>query len=281
MWNTDDKGRNKSDPNSRSYSDLAGSRTTFGSSIPTTRNRVSSMGATSRPRRLSHGPAGSPRSQKSFNSSEHSWVKDLNEKENLAEDKLRDISTLEIMKNYYQPMWVVVVGMTASVCAAFQLPIFGYVLSQYIFVLALNRDTSAGLDEYTSERNTWSIYFVLLCLGIGLSTYIQKICFGIGGENLTLTLRVKLFENILRKHIGWFDNKSRAPGILNNIISEDIAAINGLTTEAVGILLEAGLGLAVSCGICFIFSWQLALVVTLISPFMVIGGLGMSKLQFN
>ena len=33
--------------------------------------------------------------------------------------------------------------------------------------------------------------------------------------------------------------------------------------------------------ICFVFSWQLAIVVTLISPMMVLGGLGMAKLQFN
>jgi ABC-type multidrug transport system fused ATPase/permease subunit len=68
---------------------------------------------------------------------------------------------------------------------------------------------------------------------------------------------------------------------LTNIISEDISAINGLTTETVGIAAEAILGLFFSCLICFLFSWQLALVVSATSPFMVLGGLGMSKLQFN
>jgi len=90
-----------------------------------------------------------------------------------------------------------------------------------------------------------------------------------------------LFENILRKHIGWFDNKERAPGILTNIITEDITSVNGLTTEAIGILIEAFLGLLISCLICFFFSWRLAIVVSLMSPFMVLGGLGMAKLQFN
>lgn len=46
-------------------------------------------------------------------------------------------------------------------------------------------------------------------------------------------------------------------------------------------MVEAGLGMFVSAAICFYFSWQLALVVTAVSPFMVLGGLGMSKLQFN
>jgi ATP-binding cassette subfamily B (MDR/TAP) protein 1 len=123
--------------------------------------------------------------------------------------------------------------------------------------------------------------FVLLCFGIGFSTYFQKLFFGRGGENLTFTLRVKLFTAILHKNIGWFDNKNRAPGILTNIITEDISSVNGLTTETVGIAVEAGLGLTFSCLICFIFAWQLAIIVTITSPFMVLGGLGISKLQFN
>ena len=104
--------------------------------------------------------------------------------------------------------------------------------------------------------------FVLLCLGIGLSTYFQKLFFGRGGENLTFTLRVKLFTAILHKNIGWFDNKNRAPGILTNIITEDISSVNGLTTETVGIAVEAGLGLTFSCLICFILIVVVSLVVT-------------------
>lgn len=82
----------------------------------------------------------------------------------------------------------------------------------------------------------------------------------------------------MRKNIGWFDDKSRAPGVLTNMISEDITAINGLTTEVAGVATEAFLGLALSCLTCFVFSWRLALVVTATCPFMVLGGLGMSRL---
>ena len=46
--------------------------------------------------------------------------------------------------------------------------------------------------------------------------------FGYGGENLTSTIRRMLFQSILSKHVGWFDSKDKAPGILTNIIAEDI-----------------------------------------------------------
>lgn len=231
---------------------------------------------------------GSPRSratsQSSFMSLSGSKILDENGNPIPLQDKTeqvyREISIAEIMK-YYHPTWMAFVGLLASIAAAFQLPMFGYCLSQFVFVLSMDVGTHEEDIAFTQERDKWTWIFIALCFGIGLSTYVQKLCFGIGGENLTLTLRIKLFEAILRKHVGWFDDKNRAPGILSNVISEDINAVNGLSTESVGIMLEAALGLTISCIICAIFSWQLAIVVTLISPFMVLGGLGISKLQFN
>ena len=158
---------------------------------------------------------------------------------------------------------------------------FGYILSQYVFVLSNKVDTPEEREYYEEQRNTWTYAFIGLVIGIGISSFVQKLCFGFGGDNLTLKLRNNLFEAILRKHVGWFDNKDRAPGILTNIITEDISSVNGLTTEAIGVMTEAGLGLTISCLFCAVLSWRLAIVVTLLSPLMVIGGLGMAKLQFN
>ena len=189
----------------------------------------------------------------------------------------RDIKLKEMMR-YYTPKWMAVVGFLASIASAFQLPMFGFILSQYVFVLAMKIDTPEERASFEHERDVWTLAFIGLVCGIGLSSFIQKLCFGFGGDNLTLRLRIRLFEAILRKHVGWFDNKERAPGILTNIITEDISSVNGLTTEAIGIMVESFLGIFVSCLICFIFSWQLAIIITLISPFMVLGGLGMAKL---
>ena len=57
---------------------------------------------------------------------------------------------------------------------------------------------------------------------MGITGFVQKVTFGYGGENLSLGLRMKLFEAFMLKHIGWFDNKNRAPGILTKVLIEDI-----------------------------------------------------------
>jgi hypothetical protein len=79
--------------------------------------------------------------------------------------------------------------------------------------------------------------------------------FGFVGENLTFTVRKLLFKGILYKHVSWFDNKKRAPGILTNLMAEDVTDLNGLTTETVSILIEAFFGIIIGCIISFIFSW--------------------------
>ena len=53
-----------------------------------------------------------------------------------AKPVFREVTYSEMMQ-LYQPKWLAVVGSIASVFASLQLPLFGFVLSQYIFLLAL------------------------------------------------------------------------------------------------------------------------------------------------
>jgi ABC-type multidrug transport system fused ATPase/permease subunit len=161
------------------------------------------------------------------------------------------------------------------------MPLFGFCLSKYIIAIGAQKSTEAEIAAFKSEADHWTLIFFFFTLAIGSCTYVQRLSFGIGGDNLSYTLRIKLFGAILRKHIGWFDSKDHAPGILTNILIEDISKVNGLTTESLAIMIEAGLGLGAACFLCFFFSAKVAIVVTLISPFMALGGVGMSKLGVN
>jgi ABC-type multidrug transport system fused ATPase/permease subunit len=174
---------------------------------------------------------------------------------------------------YYTPKWLAVVGIAASVAAAGQLPIFGFLLSKMVFTLMIPLSD----PSFETERDFWVAMFGLLCCGIFLFTYVQKLAFGYGSENLTYKVRALLFEAILYKHIGWFDSKDRAPGVLGNIIQEDIAQLNGLTSETYGVALEAILGLVLSSALCLWFSWQVGLITIILSPMMVFGGFFMSS----
>lgn len=188
----------------------------------------------------------------------------------------RNINGAEIMA-FYKPTWLAVVGIIASCVCSVQLPIFGFFLSKMVFVLMLPIDN----PEFVQQRDFWVLMFGILCFGMFLFTFIQKLAFGYGSENLVKTIRVKLFEAILYKHIGWFDNKERAPGVLGNVIQEDIAQLNGLTSETYAVALESILGLLVSSGMCLYFSWQVGIIAIILSPMMVFGGFFMSSFQWS
>jgi ATP-binding cassette subfamily B (MDR/TAP) protein 1 len=104
------------------------------------------------------------------------------------------------------------------------------------------------------------------------------LCFRVASDKLTATMRGKLFAAMIRKNVAWFDSKSRAPGVLTTSLTQDVTLLNGLTAESLGIMLEALFGITFSCIICFVFSWQLGIVAGVLSPLMILGGLGMGKL---
>ena len=64
-------------------------------------------------------------------------------------------------------------------------------------------------------------------------------------------------------------------------MSEDIACLNGLTTETISMLLEAFGCQFIGIIIAFFFSWKVALVATALSPFVIVGGVLMSRLQWK
>ncbi len=83
------------------------------------------------------------------------------------------------------------------------------------------------------------------------------------------------------KHIAWFDRKDRAPGILSNIISEDISILNGMTTEHLAILIEAYGGLIIGTAIALFYNWKMGLITCLFAPFISVGGIMMSRLAWK
>ena len=68
---------------------------------------------------------------------------------------------------------------------------------------------------------------------------MQKLCFSLGCENLSYSLRMHLFKALMHKSVGWYDDKNRTPGVLTNMLTEEISSVNGMTTESLGVAVEA------------------------------------------
>ena len=116
---------------------------------------------------------------------------------------------------------------------------------------------------------------------MGFTGYVQRSLFAYTGENLTLAVRNNLFESLMHKQICWYDRKDKAPGILSNILSEDITNLNGLTTETVGVLLESFIGLIAGIVVSAIFEWRMAIVCIFMTPFIIVGAVVMARIKYR
>ena len=192
-----------------------------------------------------------------------------------AKKEDKEVSMGRIMSHYY-PSWMAVLGVFVSIVNSFSFPVYGLIYAKLLFIMMQPQS-----PNYHHDRDLWCGMFLILVVMIGVCSFLQKYLFMYVGENLTFDIRNQLYKGIIYKHLSWFDSKDRAPGILSNVLSEDIGALNGLTSEHLAILIEAFLGLIVGVILALFYTWKMGLVTLALVPFVSLGGIMMSRLQWK
>jgi len=123
--------------------------------------------------------------------------------------------------------------------------------------------------------------WAILCASLGAIAATEKALFGVSGETLTAGVRKSLIRAVMYKQLSWFDDERRAPGVLSSYFSEDVASLNGLTTETMSTLVEAICGLTAGVVVALYFCWQQALLTICCSPIILVGVVAMSRLNFG
>jgi len=161
---------------------------------------------------------------------------------------------------------------------SFSWPLMGWLNTKLMFsLIEMTYDVEKGQAELYYYLGLFAIFVV----GMGVLASTQGLMFGVGGENLTCGVRNELMKGIIHKQYCWFDNESHAPGVLTNVMAEDVMALNGMTTETLATATTAILGLIVGFTMSAYFSWQMALLTTLSSPILLVGVYGMNRLQWG
>lgn len=97
------------------------------------------------------------------------------------------------------------------------MPCFGGVMAKMLFVLMEVQDLSKMRDE----ANYWCMVMLILACCAFVTGFLQKLSFGIIGENVTANIRRKLYRDILMKNQGWYDHRENAPGVLTSTLASD------------------------------------------------------------
>mmetsp|Transcript_18841 Transcript_18841/g.32183 ORF Transcript_18841/g.32183 Transcript_18841/m.32183 type:complete len:562 (-) Transcript_18841:652-2337(-) len=178
---------------------------------------------------------------------------------------------------HYSPKFFAFLSVIVSIVNSLAFPMFGYIFSELLFVIMIgDRD-----PDFIEKARQYVLYFLYLALSMGTCGFLQKYLFFVTGENLTFDVRNKLFESLVHKQISWYDRKERAPGVISNILSEDISGLNGLTTETIATLFESFLSLVIGITVSAFFEWRMAIVCFLATPFVLLGGIIMARLGWN
>lgn len=136
-----------------------------------------------------------------------------------------------------------------------------------------------NLKKLKSEIQFWCLFMVGGAVLSFFLNWVAKFAFGRVGENITLKVRQKLYENILVKQIGWHDDSQNAAGIMSTLLAQDVQTLNSVSTEMLAVTMEAMSSMIGGIVIAFIFTWQVALVAIAIAPFMMIGGIIGAKID--
>lgn len=103
--------------------------------------------------------------------------------------------------SFYGPPIVKVFSLVIPFLSAFGFPIFGFLFTRVIFVLMQPQK-----DDFREQMDMYTLIFAAACIFMGVTRYLTKYFYTIGGENCTYGIRKNLFESIIHKQIWWFDN---------------------------------------------------------------------------
>ena len=155
----------------------------------------------------------------------------------------------ENVKVFSKPNSLLALGFLGALCCGFIMPSYGFILPKLIFAMIL------PADMIMEEVDFWAGMMFLAAIGYGAFYFVQKYAFGVVGANIAKGCRESLYSSLLGKHLGWHDHGEHSAGIMTVILAKDTAAVEGVATETIAIMLQTILAMIFSIVLGFFYSW--------------------------
>ncbi|KAL2644767.1 hypothetical protein R1flu_012354 [Riccia fluitans] len=154
-------------------------------------------------------------------------------------------------------------GAVGSAVNGLVLPTFAFALAKSIVALQ-----AATPQTVRHEGGFYASVFVMLGAAHLFCMPCERINFAYAGERLLRRLRSQSFEKILRQEVSWFDEDSNSSAKLSARLLADAAAVKSVIGDTFCTIVQALSTVIAGYSIAFSGSWELALIVIGLSPFL-------------
>uniref|UniRef100_A0AC35FBA3 p-glycoprotein n=1 Tax=Panagrolaimus sp. PS1159 TaxID=55785 RepID=A0AC35FBA3_9BILA len=184
----------------------------------------------------------------------------------LEKEGARPRNLFAILKYARPEVVLIIIAVIASIVQGTVFPAFSLVFTNIMEVFA-NSDP----NKMRKDGHFWAIMFLVLGIVMGVSLFFQALLFGTSAERLTMRIRSKLFRNILRQDVAYFDMPTHSSGKLCTRLASDAPNVKSAIDYRLGSVFSAIVSVGAGICIAFYFNWQMALLVIAIFPLGAVG----------
>jgi ABC-type multidrug transport system fused ATPase/permease subunit len=187
-------------------------------------------------------------------------------KKELEQEGARPRNLLAILKYAKPEMLYIFIAVVASIVQGTVFPAFSLFFTNIM-------ETFAGTDpvKMRSDGHLWAMMFLVLGFVMGGALFLEALLFGTSAERLTMRIRSKLFRNLLRQDVSYFDMDIHSSGKLCTRLATDAPNVKAAIDYRLGSVFSAVVSVGAGIVIAFYFNWLMALLVIAIFP---LGGVG-------
>lgn len=160
----------------------------------------------------------------------------------------------------------ILLGSIAAAVLGVNLPLLGILLSGAI------KSFFEPADELRKDTDFWALMYLFLAIACLLAHPLRSYLFAVAGCKLIKRIRSICFEKVIYMEVSWFDEPGHSSGAIGARLSADSASVRSVVGDALGLLVQNIATLFAGVVIAFEANWQLALIVLVLVPLLVLNG---------